>query len=349
MEKLKSGTIRRRFDTIVSGQSVDDAMVVIWNTAPFLNAMFGVKLKDYYMDVEKKLGVQIKFQNEFPDYFCYPGIWADFGALCEPSAFGCEIAWPDDDAMPMAQPAVTCLADIRSMKSVDPKKSGFMAQALDHYRYFWDHLDRKYIDEYGYLDGVATSFGPVELAAVIVGHQNFYLALLEEPELIHLLLKMTTEMVIKWLMAQEEVNGKLKRMAIADHIPGQISLELFEEFWLPYSNQVVETFPDAMILYHNEYPVPYLDALAVFKMDIFHFGGKLLPIKEKLGDKVTLMGNLDPVDLLINGTPEDVCKEAASCLKNGSPGGRFFLSSAGGIAPDTPIENLKAMGQAIIM
>ena len=46
--------IRRRFDPIVSGRSVDGTMVVIWNTAPFLNALSGVKLKGYYLDAEKK-------------------------------------------------------------------------------------------------------------------------------------------------------------------------------------------------------------------------------------------------------------------------------------------------------
>ncbi|RTZ98241.1 MAG: hypothetical protein DSY89_09845 [Deltaproteobacteria bacterium] len=111
--------IRRRFDPIVSGRSVDGTMVVIWNTAPFLNALSGVKLKDYYLDAEK-LQVRLNFQNEFPVFFCFPGIRADFGALCKPSAFGCEIAWPDNDGMPMVQPAISSISGIRSMKSVDP-------------------------------------------------------------------------------------------------------------------------------------------------------------------------------------------------------------------------------------
>ena len=95
MKEAPSKTISNRFDAILSGQSVNDAMIVIWNTAPFLNVLGGVELKDYYMSAEKKLQVQLDFQDQFPDFFCFPGIWADFGALCEPSAFGCEIFWPD--------------------------------------------------------------------------------------------------------------------------------------------------------------------------------------------------------------------------------------------------------------
>jgi hypothetical protein len=41
--------------------------------------------------------------------------------------------------------------------------------------------------------------------------------------------------VIRWLEAQEKVNGSLKIIAIADHIPGQVSKKHFEELWLPYT------------------------------------------------------------------------------------------------------------------
>ena len=59
------------------------------------------------------------------------------------------------------------------------------------------------------------------------------------------------------------------------------------------------------------------------------------------------MGNLHPVNLLLNGTPEEIRKEALTCFKQGAPGGRFLLSSAGGMAPHTPLENLQAMALAM--
>jgi uroporphyrinogen decarboxylase len=346
MPTANSKTVGERFSQIVAGINTDDVLVTIWNTAPFLNVLASVELREYYMDAAEKLRVQLSFQDQFPGFFCYPGVWADFGALCEPSAFGCEIAWPED-GMPMAQPVIKSMSDIRSLRPIDPNKDGMMPKALNDYRYFWEHLDQKYIDEYGYLDGIATSFGPVELAAVLLGHENFYLNLMQEPDLMHDFLNITTESVIKWLKAHEQVNGPLKRIAIADHIPGQINREHFEEFWLPYSNFVLAEFPDAIVLYHNEFPVPYLDALTAFKIHLFHFGGELAPAKASLGRDITLMGNLHPVNLLLNGTPEEIRKEALTCIEQGSPGGHFLLSSAGGMAPHTPLRNLQAMALAM--
>jgi uroporphyrinogen-III decarboxylase len=59
------------------------------------------------------------------------------------------------------------------------------------------------------------------------------------------------------------------------------------------------------------------------------------------------MGNLHPVNLLLNGTPEEIRKEALTCIEQGSPGGHFLLSSAGGMAPHTPLRNLQAMALAM--
>ena len=122
---MVKGSLRNRLGDILSGQTTDDVLIAIWNTSPFLNVFSGVPLKDYYTRAETKLRVQLEFQNRFPDFFCFPGIWADFGAICEPSAFGCDIFWPDN-GMPMAQPILTSTAEIHSLRPIDPEKSGLM-------------------------------------------------------------------------------------------------------------------------------------------------------------------------------------------------------------------------------
>lgn len=269
MNERHANRISERFSEIVSGTDKGDILVAIFNTAPFLNALAGVELKD-----------------------------------------------------------------------------GLIPRALEEFQYMWDHLDHRYIEEYGCLEGVAMSFGPVELAAVIMGYRDFYLNLRAEPEWMHRLLAITTESVIRWLKTQEKINGRLKRIGITDHIPGQISQEHFEECWLPYSNQVVEEFPAATVIYHNEYPIPYIDALPHFKFHVWHFGGELGPVKAALGAHRTLMGNLHPIHVLLKGSPEEVYEKVQACLKEGATGGRFLLSSGGGLAPDTPEENIKSLERA---
>jgi len=53
------------------------------------------------------------------------------------------------------------------------------------------------------------------------------------------------------------------------------------------------------------------------------------------------------IDLLMNETPDGIRRETESCVERGSPGGRFLLSGAGGLAPDTPVGHSKEMAGAM--
>jgi len=66
MNERHANRISERFSEIVSGTDKGDILVAIFNTAPFLNALAGVELKDYYMNVSEKLRVQLLFQDAFP-------------------------------------------------------------------------------------------------------------------------------------------------------------------------------------------------------------------------------------------------------------------------------------------
>jgi uroporphyrinogen decarboxylase len=59
--------------------------------------------------------------------------------------------------------------------------------------------------------------------------------------------------------------------------------------------------------------------------------------------KATIIGPVDPSQVMAQGTPEQVvekCKEAISIL---APGGGFFLAPGCALPPSTPDENLDAM------
>jgi len=61
-------------------------------------------------------------------------------------------------------------------------------------------------------------------------------------------------------------------------------------------------------------------------------GMKLSEIKEKYGDKVTLMGNVDCGRTLPFGSKEEIIEETKACIKAGAPGGGYILSSSNTIS-----------------
>ena len=67
-----------------------------------------------------------------------------------------------------------------------------------------------------------------------------------------------------------------------------------------------------------------------------------------VGPRLAIWGNLDPVGLLVRGTPEQVRKATADLLRRvrGCGHRRWVVSSGCTLAPDTPAENVEAMLEA---
>jgi uroporphyrinogen-III decarboxylase len=68
--------------------------------------------------------------------------------------------------------------------------------------------------------------------------------------------------------------------------------------------------------------------------------------KAVLGERLTIMGGLSCLTLL-NGTPEDVYREACACIAAGKPGGRYVLGSACAVPRAAPPANLLAARRAV--
>ncbi|PYS56604.1 MAG: cobalamin-binding protein [Acidobacteria bacterium] len=59
-----------------------------------------------------------------------------------------------------------------------------------------------------------------------------------------------------------------------------------------------------------------------------------------------IKGNLDPVNAMLLGTPEQVLEKARRCVDVASPGGGYILNSACSIPRQTPPANILKLHQA---
>ena len=78
------------------------------------------------------------------------------------------------------------------------------------------------------------------------------------------------------------------------------------------------------------------------------YGGAdaLARAKEKLAPAM-VMGNINPIDVMLLGTPSDVEEACVELIHKCAPGGRFVLAPGCMISLDVPFENLKAMVNSV--
>lgn len=74
---------------------------------------------------------------------------------------------------------------------------------------------------------------------------------------------------------------------------------------------------------------------------------KLDQAVRRIGDRAFIKGNIDPVNLLMNGTPDQVREDALRRLETGMKAKGFILSTACSIAPGTPARNLEVLYEVV--
>jgi uroporphyrinogen decarboxylase len=136
---------------------------------------------------------------------------------------------------------------------------------------------------------------------------------------------------------------------------GFISPEFYRRFVLPYESQVVNAVRDlgTHIYIHTCGKInDRLEMMAesgasgIECLDPPPIGNVSLEnAKARIGHKIFIKGNIDPINMCLQGSIEDVRKDAAHRIEIGKQGGGYILSTACSIAPHTKRENVQALDE----
>ena len=70
-------------------------------------------------------------------------------------------------------------------------------------------------------------------------------------------------------------------------------------------------------------------------------------VKNRVGDKICLMGNIPPLEVLARGDPETVFEASRQCIMKAKNDFGYILSAGGGVPSAVPFENIDAMVRAV--
>jgi uroporphyrinogen decarboxylase len=191
--------------------------------------------------------------------------------------------------------------------------------------------------------------GPLNIASFLMGTPEFMEALKTEPELMHHLLNIVTDFLVDWITVQREAFPSVDGILLLDDIVGFVSRRDFETFALPYLQRVFSA--DVSVkFFHNDAPAkasaPLLEAAGI---NLFNFGvqHKLADMKNWTNNRIALLGNIPPRDVLAEGKPADVRRSVAEMLSSLEDTSRLIVSCGGGMPPNAPTENIEALISAV--
>jgi hypothetical protein len=205
----------------------------------------------------------------------------------------------------------------------------------------------------------AEIFSPFSQFLELLDYSNALLALVDDPLKSKACLDALALGAIELGCAQAASGAHAILISSAFAGAGFISRRHYTEFVLPYESKVIAgikaKFPHLPIYTHTCGAIgDRLDLLeqtgtnGIDTLDPAPLGNvDLADAKQQTAGRMFIKGNLDAVNTLLLGTPEESLLAARQRIDTAGPGGGYILSTACSIAPATPPENILQLREAV--
>ena len=251
---------------------------------------------------------------------------------------------------PKSHPIKT-MEDLKNYKWPDPNDPAL----LDPIKTICD----KYQKDYFIIVDLSSTL--IEAAyAHLVGTQNFFLYMFDQPELINGVLDGLAEYYAA--LGRNAIKMGADMIRVGDDIGAQQAMMLSPKSWRELGkprfkymfDQFKQENPDIFLKLHScgDYSpiLPDEVELGVNLSGLMQPTGGLkdqAAVKQKYGKDIALVGGFDVQRLLPRGQVEDVRKGVHDVIKNLGPGSGYIFSPSHYILADVPVQNIFTMLEAV--
>ncbi len=188
--------------------------------------------------------------------------------------------------------------------------------------------------------------GPLALAAEMRGLSRLMLDTYEHPGFLDELLDFTSQVARAYWEPQVEAGADT--IGMSDAAASMMSPAHYERFIFPAQLRVVEDIksrrPEVIVRLHMcGRTDDLLPTMLELPVDIYEldFPVDLVHARAVLGPEAVILGNVNTVEVMLTGTPEEVYAAAAECHRVCGP--NHVVGTGCEVAPETPPENLRAL------
>ena len=326
-----------RVTKVLRGKVPDRVPVALHN---FLMAcrMHGGRFDEILRDGESMAEAQLKFWRMSG----HDVIMLEIGVCAEAEALGCKIRYTADGPSHVEEPLIKELDDLEKLSVPDPKRTFPLNELLKTTRIVKRETGGK-----AHINGRSDQ-GPIALACALTGPQRF-LTMLMDPEMkdwCRRLLAFCSRMNVALGEAQRRAGADSSTIGLAG--VSLISPTLFDAFELPGARAFctamrrsggfafVHACGDETLLLKN---------LVATGADCLELdpGTDAESCKRAVQGRTSVLGMIDPAQVMRFGTPADVRRQANQMLSTMGPGGGFIMGPGCALPADTPFENVQTL------
>ncbi|HUU09466.1 MAG TPA: uroporphyrinogen decarboxylase family protein [Phycisphaerae bacterium] len=327
-------TSRERVLAMIEGRPVD-RLPLMPITMMFATDLIGRPYRDYVTDhrvmVEAQLAVAEAFGFDF------------VSTISDPTREVCDLGAPVtffDDLPPAVQEDNALLKDkthLAALRVPDPTAGGRMLDRVQALALFRERVGGRLLIE-GWIEG------PCAEGADLRGLNTLMFDFFDDPAFVRDLFEFAIEMELAFARAQIEAGADL--IGLGDAAASLVGPQIYEEFIWPYEKRLVDgvhAMGGRVRLHICGNTRKILDGMGRLGCEIVDLDF-LVPVAEgrqAMGPDQTILGNIDPVHVLREGTPDGIRQALAQCHREAGP--RYIVAAGCEVVRDTPKANILAM------
>ena len=318
-----------------------DCIPVVPQTFMFAAETAGIRVGELARSAAKMVEAQVVSQAKYG----YDGCVIDFDDASLAEACGAKVIYRQEEPaiVDESEPVVRDWTDLDKLALPDPWQDGRLPVWLEATRRLTER-----IGDHVWIMGRADQ-GPFSLACLLRGAQQFMTDLTDESNHPHIdrLIDYCRQASALFAMAQRQAGAHATSIGDAFAGPSLISPEMFRRFALKPEVQLAREVQAAGM----PLSIHICGKTNRIIGDLGLTGARILEVdwqldltmaRREVPASTVLMGNINPSDPLVTGTPEQVARASRRAIEATGRRG-LFLSSGCALGRNTPPENLKAM------
>lgn len=335
-------TPKERLSAYFAGEEVDrlPCQLMLSDTAAtYINE----SLADYYFDSE------IMFQTEKYKIeelgFEFAGIGTTLRGIGE--AYGSKLSYFPNRAADVSDPVLKDYKDLDQMEPLDPTKDGRLPIIIE--------ANKKIVDAFGETINTSCSIpDPFTAAHAVRGEVQLLQDTIKHPEELKKLLSLIVKSELLFVEELYQKTGIVCGLSCPFMSTKLISPKTFERIAFPYMKKLIDGImditgrkPGVHLCGKSRKNWPLIRTLNISSISIDNIES-LAEFVEEMGDKFALVGNVNPVSVIKNGTPQLIQEEVKRCIETAAlnPSG-YIVGSGCDLLANTPVENIKAFTDGV--
>ena len=307
--------------------------VTMMIAADEIGVPYGKYATDYKLHARGQLAIAEHYDLDYVSAISDPGV--------EAHDFGANIKFYEDQP-PAVDEENALLKDKTVLTTLNPPSSE-NGKRMSNRLHVVEQL-KELVGEEKMVEGWVE--GPCAEASDIRGINRIMMDFYDDPDFIRDLFEFITEREIEFALAQVEAGADM--IGIGDAAASLIGPRLYNDVVWEFEKRYVDAIHEkgGMVRIHicgNTTDI--VDGMTRLGAEILDIDS-LAPFDKARGDagpEQVLLGNIDPVRVLRDGTPFSVMKEIETCWNQAKP--NYIVGAGCEVPRDTPEENMMALTQ----